>query len=479
MRRPALVPILFILMALLCGPAARAAAPAPASTLPRTGAGPRPAAARVARMLSAPDSWLPAGPLNTARYNHTATLLPTGEVLVVGGQDTNNQPLASAELYDPGTDSWSSAGSLSVARYGHTATLLASGEVLVAGGYNGSSYLASAELYNPANNTWTTAGNLITPRAFHSATLIVTGEVLVAGGATGGGSIASAELYDPASNSWSQAGAMLNARQGHTATLLGNGNVLVAGGEHEGGGLLTSGYASAEVYDLVSNSWSSAGSMSTTREGQAATLLNEGPPGVIVIPPAKVLVAGGTNGGLGPQLDYLSSAELYDPGANSWSTTGSMATARTELAAVQLPSKQVLVTGGLNRELLHINYLAGAELYDPTNGTWSPAASMNTARAEHTATLLPSGLVLVAGGLNSTGVLAGAELYDSGANTWSLAASMNEFHSDGTVTLLASGQVLAAGGIGDQGIYLAFAELYNPATNTWSGTGSLSVPRLG
>ena len=69
----------------------------------------------------------------TARYDHTATLLPSGKVLVAGGFNTM-APLSSAELYDPTTGTWAPTGSMTDARAFYTATLLPSGKVLVAGG---------------------------------------------------------------------------------------------------------------------------------------------------------------------------------------------------------------------------------------------------------------------------------------------------------------------------------------------------------
>ena len=82
----------------------------------------------------APFQFEPTGSLHTARYGHTATLLPNGKVLVAGGGSSNASPLASAELYDPATGHWTTTGSLATARSGHTATLLPNGKVLVAGG---------------------------------------------------------------------------------------------------------------------------------------------------------------------------------------------------------------------------------------------------------------------------------------------------------------------------------------------------------
>src|SRR4029453_18119779 len=79
-------------------------------------------------------TWTETGSLNTARFGHTATLLPDGMVLVAGGADSNANALASAELYDPATGTWTATGSLANARNGHTATLLADGKALVSWG---------------------------------------------------------------------------------------------------------------------------------------------------------------------------------------------------------------------------------------------------------------------------------------------------------------------------------------------------------
>ncbi|MFZ1056088.1 MAG: kelch repeat-containing protein, partial [Opitutaceae bacterium] len=101
---------------------------------------------------------------------------------------------------------WNVAGALATAREEQTATLLPSGKVLVAGGFNGSSAIGSAELYDPSSGAWSAAGSLAAPRYFQTATLLTNGKVLVAGGLSGGAALASAELYDPENNTWSPAG---------------------------------------------------------------------------------------------------------------------------------------------------------------------------------------------------------------------------------------------------------------------------------
>ena len=137
------------------------------------------------------------------------------------------QGLTYPVMIDP---SWVSTGSMGTARYDHTATLLQSGKVLVAGGQGSSGFLSNAELYDPATGLWTATGSLGTARRFHTATLLQSGKVLVAGGQGSSGFLSSAELYDPATGLWTATGSLTSARYLHTATLLSNGKVLVAGG---------------------------------------------------------------------------------------------------------------------------------------------------------------------------------------------------------------------------------------------------------
>ncbi len=192
-----------------------------------------------------PDAFEQTGSLATGRYYHTATLLPNGKVLVVGGRTgfPSGVILASAELYNPESGTWTTTGSMGGTRWIHTATLLPSGKVLVAGGQGGSGYLASAELYDPTSGTWSSTGSLDVAHSSPAATLLPDGKVLLAGGLSNGGALASTELYDPETGTWTTTGSMGGTRWIHTATLLPSGKVLVAGGQ---GG---SGYlASAELY---------------------------------------------------------------------------------------------------------------------------------------------------------------------------------------------------------------------------------------
>jgi len=355
--------------------------------------------------LTLNPSWTLTGDLNTARNHHTATLLPNGKVLVVGGRD-GSSILHSAQLYDPATGTWSVTGSLSTSRIFHTATLLPNSKVLIAGGYTSNAppsfgITNSAELYDPATGTWSATGALTAHRAWHSATLLPNGKVLLAGGAGGSDNssiLDTAELYEPATGTWSATGRLRGARYGPTATPLQNGKVLVAGGSNDGD--LASTLDTAELYDPATGTWSITGDLNESRVLHTATLL----------PSGKVLVAGGYNW---PPTS-LNSAELYDPAAGTWSNTGNLIAARDSHTATLLPNGKVLVAGGddWNRGFPSTS-LNSAELYDPPTGAWNNTARLNTSRFSHTATLLQNGKVLVAGGSdNTSGTLNSAELYD-------------------------------------------------------------------
>src|SRR6185503_14825465 len=129
------------------------------------------------------------GAMTEARFRHTATLLPSGQVLVAGGWANNARQgiFSSAELYDPASGVWRATGSMSFARKGHTATLLPNGTVLVVttdfDGPGGSAARSTGELYDPASGLWTLTGSLFHGRANATATLLPSGQVLLAGGA--------------------------------------------------------------------------------------------------------------------------------------------------------------------------------------------------------------------------------------------------------------------------------------------------------
>src|SRR4029077_10535281 len=120
------------------------------------------------------------GSLVTGRYQHTATVLNTGKVLITGGESALPvllTPLASAELYDPDAGTFTPTGSMEASRRHHTATLLNNGTVLIVGGQF--SAQASEELCDPAIVAFTSTGRMTTFRLLHTATLLNNGKVLI------------------------------------------------------------------------------------------------------------------------------------------------------------------------------------------------------------------------------------------------------------------------------------------------------------
>lgn len=356
----------------------------------------------------ASGGWTSAGSLLQARAGHTATILPDGRVLVVGGErsQSNANSLSSAEIYDPRTNSWSSGPAMNLGRMGHTATPLPTGQVLVVGGDTvqpGMPAVAtnSAELFDPATNSWRVGAAASLGREHHTATVLPDGRVLIVGGeATAPGSgqqrvLASAELYDPRTNSWSQVADLGRPRVGHTATVLPDGRVVVSGGETLAADGQRDMTPAVEIFDPASGSWAETGSLSIGRTGHTANLLPDG----------RILIAGGqtaaTRGGrlqfvaAGAAILPSASAEVFDPQAGTWQPVASLGTPRTGHSATLLPSGQLLVIGGYAPN--GTTPLGTAERYDPATDAWSPS-NIPTARAEHTATLLADGSVLIVGG---------------------------------------------------------------------------------
>lgn len=344
------------------------------------------------------------GTMSAQREQHTATLLADGKVLVAGGQNATGT-LASAELYDPKAGSFANTHSMITGRYAHTATLLPNGKVLVAGGDSASGTLMSAELYDPATGKFSATGSMITARYSHAATLLPDGKVLIAGGFSSSTPITKAELYDPATGTFSATGSMTTARAAHTATLLPSGKVLIAGG-YGGPSTVTSPdiVGTEELYNAKTGIFAAAGSMAVGRAGQTATLLGNG----------KVLLAGGNGyiyAGLdksGPIYDFgvLNSGELY--GDSPEIVLPYMNLGRVNHTATLLPDGKVLVAGGAMDDAQ-----VPAQLYGPKYETFSDTGLMGSTRHFHTATLLSNGKVLIVGGANNTHALASAELFES------------------------------------------------------------------
>jgi Kelch motif protein/galactose oxidase-like protein len=198
-------------------------------------------------------------------------------VLIAGGEESNNETLASAEIFHLKTLSFQPTGSLHHARISHTATLLNDGRVLIAGGYS-DGVEAGAELYDPKSGTFTTTGSLRVARCKHTAGILPDGRVLIAGGSDSrgwNGNLNSAEIYDPRTGKFTAASPMNDSRfkLPDEAVQLSSGKLLIAGGSKD-----------VEVFDPASGKFLVAvGQMNDARHYMSETRLKDG----------SVLLAGG------------------------------------------------------------------------------------------------------------------------------------------------------------------------------------------
>ncbi len=355
--------------------------------------------------------------MTTPRALHAAVALHDGRIMICGGTSDANVGgvLETAEIYDPAAGTFTATGSMSAARQGHTATVLPHGEVLITGGQKNIGFrtaLASAEIYDPNSGAFRPTGSMSTAREGHTATLLRDGRVLIAGGSSNGiTTTSSAEVYNPRTGSFTAISPMNVPREAHTATLLKNGKVLIAGGGRGGmpGGYIV--YANAEIFDPASNTFSMLNAqMVNDRVGQAAALLDDG----------RVLLAGGKSGKvLSPfgggnlfSLAPLNTAEVFDPETSSFRAVGRMQATHYLGAATRLENGMVLVTGGWNSYGTIIGGQRFADLFDTERNIFSGGADLNVPRLNQTATLMPDGDVMVAGGINGDGnVTATVEFY--------------------------------------------------------------------
>jgi Kelch motif/Galactose oxidase, central domain len=335
------------------------------------------------------------GAMGTSREGHTATLLPNGKVLIVGGSD-GTQPLNSAELYDTTTGTFAPTAASGMQRI-VSATLLQNGRVLVIGQVADSlgTLQPAAELYDASAGNFSSTGAPLTARPAHTATLLQSGKVLVVSGHDSClKPSAAAEIYDPVAGAFSYTGSPAAVFDGHTATLLPGGKVLVAGGDPDCTQPFT---AIAELYDPISGVFVNAGVMLQRRAFHTATLL----------PSGKVLLAGNCYLGCA-----LITAELFDPSSGTFTATGQMNTDGVGQTATPLYDGTVFIAGGASRSS-GFREASNPEIYDPPTGKFSATYPLLVARRGHSATLLQNGKVLVAGGRNFDDVLlSSAELYE-------------------------------------------------------------------
>ena len=395
-----------------------------------------------------------------------------GDIILIGGATAINvdvttgtdlPALKTAEVYRSATGTFALTGALTTQRAGIQAVAFTSGaladRILVAGGAKGTAHFnatngvvtltgsaqKTADLFNANTGLFVAGGTMVQTRDLATATLLNNGKVLVTGGFVGTTPRNTAELYNPATKRFTQVpGNMTSPRALHTATLLANGQVLVAGGISNADGTVST---TAELYNPNTNRFIPvAAPLPNEMAAHTAARIA----GCNCAADGKVILAGGFNStAAGPALE-----EAGKPTA----------------------------------------------LYDPASKTFTPGPLLTDARAFHTATLLPGGRILLAGGVSGqtqfgngqiTAFSGGAtrnsaEIYASktgaltcvkGAVGGACRKSMILDRTMHTATVIPSGankgKVLLAGGNLDRR-----AELFDPATSTFAATGQMITRRI-
>jgi N-acetylneuraminic acid mutarotase len=310
------------------------------------------------------NSWSSAGnTLKPRGEGHTAILLNNGQVLITGGTEDG-----SSELYDPDENKWLYADNMMEPRKWASATLLPDGKVIIVGGddssRSGSKELDSAEIYNPSTNKWSLVNNMNHAHSGHSATMI-NNKLLIIGKD-------SAELFDPLTGVWSLTGNPVRARStGSTATTIANGKVLVTGGEwhkdgtrHDLSNIVGSAASvggshggptarhrlttvelldHAELHDYNSGTWRSTNKMSEGRSDHVSILTNDG----------KVVIIG----------SYT--LEEFDPKTQNWSEIGSLANNHGQsYTATLITENKILIVGGKQDSKTGIRGITDTEIFE-------------------------------------------------------------------------------------------------------------------
>lgn len=496
-------------------------------------------------------TWMSVSELPAPRTMHTATLLPDGDVLLVGGeglpQGSQSNPCAHAFRFHPATASWSSVGDMSYPRSGHSATLLPDGRILVVGG-NASSPRSDAELFDPLTNRWRTLpGGMRVGREGHTANLLLDGRVLIQGNA-------GADIFNPKTETWNSTGVMVNEfRNRSNSTLLPDGRVLVIGGENDlfstselydpstntwsqagvtpfpsrsnvtlatlpGGHVLLAGGASIYRYmmanpylfDIASSTWTALGAegmdrffhtatslvdgqvlfvggfesfahggslsstllfngamenpwirvsdMSEVRQGHVANLLSSG----------SVLVAAGEGHGY-----TISTTEIFEPSTGNWRLSPDVPGYGGSFSAISgLKDKKVLLSGGLNLD----SPKPMTYLFDEVEVGWKRVGDLNVARYGHTSDPIIDGTVMVVGGQGILGALDCTEIYNPITQIWSKGSSLVNGRVWHTSTPLMDGKILVVGG-NNGDCWLKSVEIYDPVQKSWTLAGELNDAR--
>ncbi len=353
--------------------------------------------------------------LISPRFGHDATLLDDGRVLVSGGWTgtANNDfiapfPALFSQIYDPPTDMWAyterfweEAIAESLEFFMHmSASKLPDGRVIsVALTVEDESGVALV-VFDPETDGWTRLSDIPSNRVFSNMSVLNNGRILIVGGVdvsgmwsgpTSAEPLDVVETYDPATGEWQTLEAMNESATEQSVVPLDEGRIMAVGGFNESH--RSQGTARSEIFDPTTNTWTLTDDMNVPRMSPKAIALLDG----------RILVTGGEGVLYGMTSGDSPDSETYNPDTGKWTLTGPMSVRRENHTLTLLPDGRVLAVGG--EDPLGSDYVlySTIEIFDPVTNTWSLGPELSQPRSGHSATLMPDGSVLLAGGVSQEG----------------------------------------------------------------------------
>ena len=353
--------------------------------------------------------------LVSPRFAHDATLLDDGRVLVSGGwtgvadiNEIHPFPIVFSQIFDPDTNTWTLTDRIEPEE---------------------SEGIPGFLVFSPATRLpdGRIASMALSEEAMSGGPDDVTSAIVV---------------FDPETGEWMHLSDIPSNRIFTDIIALSSGDILVVGGLDLKA--ISSASATLDVVDIVESyntdtgEWQTLGPMNEAAMEVSLVPLNDG----------RVMAVGGA-GEFDTQLE-TARAEIFDPATGSWTLTGDMNTPRASVKTVALADGRVLATGGFGSHIQAFNDSLTSEIYDPETGEWAVTGPMSVQRFRHTLTLLPDGRVLAVGGEEQVGdymLYSSTEIFDPQTNTWSPGPELSQPRSGHSATLMPDGSVLLAGGI--------------------------------
>ncbi|MGZ3419687.1 MAG: kelch repeat-containing protein [Polyangiales bacterium] len=344
--------------------------------------------------IAVDPAWTTTASISVSRQLAQAVTLKSGKVLLAGGS-TTDVPIGAPELYDPATKTWTAAGTMISPRRNFTMIGLDDGRVLAVGGAVDASDAptSSAEIYNPTTNTWSAAASLANGRRDIASVLLPSKKVIIVGGTLYTGTATTPRelpIYDPGTNTWGKSSALLAvARIDPSAVSLQSGRVFIIGGRE--GGSVPKLVEEPELYDPSTDTIKKLTRPPTSRIFAYVAEITAG------TKKGKIIQIGGSGDPDGAG-DAFANATIYDLATDTWSAAASMSTKREFFNGFAMGSK-FLVAGGLaSLTTTGATVNDTSELYDPETDKWTDAGKLSVARGFAAQALLADGSALVIGG---------------------------------------------------------------------------------